>query len=150
MSILLRKKTNLMSNCGMCEMLHAPPPNAQMICENQEACAVIKYGQRSFPFLIDFLIVPKRHFQNMKDEGAAKVLEAMTNLINFLAGKEGEYTIKCNNGPSANQTLFHLHWHVSSTQSHWPMLTQCLAGRSLNFFPHQTKSLTKEESMKSF
>ena len=117
----------------MCGMLNSKDAKTQIIYETQNVCAVIKFGKRSRHVPIDFLVVPKKHYTNLQSPGAETVCNEMVSLIQHLAGQDGEYQIRCNNGTTAGQTLFHLHWHVSSKQSIWPSLQNHLGSRSLDF-----------------
>src|SRR5260221_204150 len=108
-----------MSKCGMCEMLQSPP-NGQIIYETSKACAIIKYGKRSRKMPIEFLIVPKQHFTNLHDTGAEMAFVYMAIVLKHLSQhSSSSYQIRCNNGRNAGQTLFHLHWHIQSSDTCW-------------------------------
>jgi len=121
-----------MTSCGMCDML-AGPPNGQIIYSSKNVCAIIKYGKRSKHTPIEFMIVPKHHYENLQSPGAETIVGEMTSLLQYLAGVDGEYQLVCNNGKTAGQTLFHLHWHICSHQTMWPLLAKHLGSRSLDW-----------------
>lgn len=121
-----------MEQCGLCDMLTGPP-NGQIIYESKNVCAIIKYGKRSKHTPIEFMIVPKTHYENLQSQGAEFIVGEMTSVLQYLAGVDGEYQLVCNNGNTAGQTLLHLHWHIYSKQTTWPTLAKHLGSRSLDW-----------------
>ncbi len=130
----------------ICQMCVAVQSNAhQKIAEYNEAVAMLKYGKRTKKTPIEFLVVSRVHYINMSDAGAENVLSSMCLLVRQLAGS-GHYSIRCNNGVKSFQTLMHLHWHVTSSDPvhTWPILSNALGERSMNFTPKQEPE--KEEA----
>jgi len=62
------------------------------------------------------LVLPERHVDTFRDVGAFPNEEAgrMLRFVAGVAAAEGleDYRVVVNVGPSAGQTVFHLHWHV--------------------------------------
>jgi histidine triad (HIT) family protein len=62
------------------------------------------------------LVIPERHVETFRDVGEFPAEEARRMLIFVaetarVAGLE-DYKVVVNVGPSAGQTIFHLHWHI--------------------------------------
>ena len=62
------------------------------------------------------LVLPERHIDTFRDIGEFPADEAQRMLEFVAATARGagleDYRIVVNVGPSAGQTVFHLHWHV--------------------------------------
>jgi len=62
------------------------------------------------------LVLPERHIDTLRDVAELPDEEAarMLRFIAEVAAAEGleDYRVIVNIGPSAGQTVFHLHWHV--------------------------------------
>ena len=62
------------------------------------------------------LVIPERHVDTFREVGEFDASEAK-RMLEFVAetAREGgltDYRVQVNVGPSAGQTVFHLHWHV--------------------------------------
>jgi histidine triad (HIT) family protein len=62
------------------------------------------------------LVFPERHLDSFRDVGELEPDEAAA-LLRFVADTAREagledYRVVVNVGPSAGQTVFHLHWHI--------------------------------------
>jgi histidine triad (HIT) family protein len=65
---------------------------------------------------VHLLVIPERHVDTFRDVGTFDAAEAKS-LLGFVAdtaAKAGldDFRVIVNVGPSAGQTVFHLHWHV--------------------------------------
>ena len=65
---------------------------------------------------VHLLVIPERHLDTFRDVGELSADEA-ARMLEFVAETAREagledYTVQVNVGPSAGQTVFHLHWHV--------------------------------------
>jgi histidine triad (HIT) family protein len=62
------------------------------------------------------LVLPERHVDTFRDVGEFGADEAkrMLEFVARTAKEDGleDYRVVVNVGPSAGQTIFHLHWHV--------------------------------------
>ena len=62
------------------------------------------------------LVLPERHVDTFRDVSAFPPEEAkrMLEFVADVAAREGltDYRVEVNVGPSAGQTVFHLHWHI--------------------------------------
>lgn len=65
---------------------------------------------------VHLLVIPERHIDTFRDVGEFTADEAkrMLEFVAEIAAAEGlkDYRVVVNVGPSAGQTVFHLHWHV--------------------------------------
>lgn len=65
---------------------------------------------------VHLLIIPEHHIDTFRDiaEFSAKDSQRMLEFIASTAREAGlnDYKIVANVGPTAGQTVFHLHWHV--------------------------------------
>ncbi len=65
---------------------------------------------------LHLLVIPERHIDTFRDIGEFPADEArrMLEFVAEIAAREGlkDYRVVVNVGPSAGQTVFHLHWHV--------------------------------------
>jgi histidine triad (HIT) family protein len=65
---------------------------------------------------VHLLVLPERHVDTFRDVGEFPAEEAkrMLEFVAETARKAGleDYQVIVNVGPSAGQTIFHLHWHV--------------------------------------
>jgi histidine triad (HIT) family protein len=72
---------------------------------------------------VHLLIIPERHVDSFRDVGEFPAREAK-RMLEFLAETAREvgledYRVQVHVGPSAGQTVFHLHWHVLGRSEHW-------------------------------
>jgi histidine triad (HIT) family protein len=62
------------------------------------------------------LVIPERHVETFRDVGEfpAEESERMLEFVAATAREAGleDYRVVVNVGPSAGQTVFHLHWHI--------------------------------------
>ena len=65
---------------------------------------------------VHLLVLPERHVETFRDIGEfpADETKRMLAFVADVAAAEGltDYRVVVNVGPSAGQTVFHLHWHV--------------------------------------
>jgi histidine triad (HIT) family protein len=65
---------------------------------------------------VHLLVIPEHHVDSFRDVGEISAGETH-RMLEFVAdtargaGLE-DYTVQVNVGPSAGQTIFHLHWHI--------------------------------------
>ena len=65
---------------------------------------------------VHILVVPERHIDTFRQIGEFPPEEAL-RMLEFIADTARElrlddYRVLCTVGPSAGQTVFHLHWHL--------------------------------------
>jgi len=106
-------------NCTFCKIISREDKSANIIDEDDDVIAFEKKPIRSS---IDFLIVPKKHIENVKflsssnpenDRIWIKMKEMAIKLSKKLAGSQ-DFQLHINNGADAKQTVFHLHMHFKS------------------------------------
>ncbi len=65
---------------------------------------------------VHLLVIPERHVDTFRDVAVFPAREAkrMLEFVADTASRAGltDYRVQVNVGPSAGQTIFHLHWHV--------------------------------------
>jgi histidine triad (HIT) family protein len=65
---------------------------------------------------VHMLVIPERHVDTFRDVGAfpARESKRMLEFVAETARNAGlvDYRVQVNVGPTAGQTVFHLHWHV--------------------------------------
>ena len=65
---------------------------------------------------VHILVLPEHHVDTFRDiaELDADETKRMLEFVADVAAREGltDYRVAVNVGPSAGQTIFHLHWHV--------------------------------------
>ena len=63
------------------------------------------------------LVIPERHIDSFHQIGEFPADEAkrMLEFVADVAARDGltDYRVEVNVGPSAGQTVFHLHWHIT-------------------------------------
>jgi len=65
---------------------------------------------------VHLLVIPERHVDSFREIGEFPASEAK-RMLEFVADTAREagltdYKVQVNVGPSAGQTIFHLHWHI--------------------------------------
>jgi histidine triad (HIT) family protein len=99
-------------SCLFCKFTRKKLPT-NIILEN-ETVMVIEDINPMAP--IHWLIIPKKHAENMMDlsdnllDCAKDMFCAVHDLSKKLADPKA-FKITCNNGKEAGQVVFHLHWH---------------------------------------
>jgi len=72
---------------------------------------------------VHLLVIPERHVDTFRDVDAFPAREAKRMLAFIAEAAQGaglvDYKVQVNVGPSAGQTVFHLHWHVLGSDAHW-------------------------------
>ena len=62
------------------------------------------------------LVIPEHHIDSLREIGELSADEdkRMLEFVADVAAREGltDYRVVVNVGPSAGQTVFHLHWHI--------------------------------------
>ena len=65
---------------------------------------------------VHLLVLPEQHVDSFREIGEFPPEEAkrMLEFVADVAAREGltDYRVEVNVGPSAGQTVFHLHWHI--------------------------------------
>ena len=65
---------------------------------------------------VHLLVIPERHVDSFREIGEFPPDEArrMLEFVADTAAREGltDYRVAVNVGPTAGQTVFHLHWHI--------------------------------------
>ena len=106
-------------DCVFCRVLQNDI-NKQIIIKGNNVTAIKKpYTSKN----VNFLIITNSHIINLKDytpERHKEILSEIVEMANLLASKSKEsrdWSMTINNGSKSNQTVFHLHAHISSNDS---------------------------------
>lgn len=89
--------------------------DAKVVLEDDDVLAFEDINGRA---PVHVLVIPKRHVANLEevskldDRVARRLLEASSEVAGKLGVTESGYAVRINNGPDANQEVFHLHLHV--------------------------------------
>jgi histidine triad (HIT) family protein len=71
---------------------------------------------------VHLLVIPERHVESFREVGEFPAREAKRMLEFVAESARGagltDYRVQVNVGPSAGQTVFHLHWHVLGERPH--------------------------------
>jgi histidine triad (HIT) family protein len=77
-------------------------------------CKLYRDGDHVAP--THLLVIPERHIDSFREisEFPAEETQRMLEFVADVAAREGltDYRVAVNVGPSAGQTVFHLHWHI--------------------------------------
>ena len=107
-----------MEKCPFCEVLKS---EGQIILRGDKVTAIKKLYKSNN---VNFLIVSNEHINNLKEyrsEEHKEILSEIVDMANKLASKSknsGDWSMVINNGSHSNQTVFHLHAHISSGDSY--------------------------------
>lgn len=97
-------------SCIFCQIISGKAPCLKVY----ESNLVLAFLDTSPISLGHVLVVPKRHFEKYHDlsvEYARSMGEALL-VVSKAIGADSDYNILSNNGESAYQSVFHLHFHV--------------------------------------
>lgn len=102
-------------DCIFCKIISGEIPSSYIV--ETDHVVVIKDISPKAP--IHYLIVPKKHIQNMHElsDSDAFIAGQMATVARDLARKthnDIDFNIIVNNGAKAGQTVFHMHWHFLS------------------------------------
>jgi len=71
---------------------------------------------------VHLLVIPEQHVDSFREVGefSARESKRMLEFVAETAQEAGlvDYKVQVNVGPSAGQTIFHLHWHVLGDPRH--------------------------------
>jgi len=71
---------------------------------------------------VHLLVIPERHVDSFREIGEfpARETKRMLQFVAETAREVGltDYKVQVNVGPSAGQTVFHLHWHILGAVPH--------------------------------
>lgn len=106
-----------MADCVFCKIIAKEIPST--IIEENDHVIVVKDLHPKAP--IHYLIIPKIHVVNIKDlqetEEHYELVREMFVMVKKIAKsipEPQEFTLVSNNGKSAGQCIFHMHWHFLS------------------------------------
>ena len=112
-----------MSDCVFCQIVAGNIP-AEKLFENDQVIAIQDIRAQAPKH---FLVLPKKHISTLADiqDSDSELMGALLLAVRDLAAKvgiSGGFRLVANNGESAGQSVFHIHFHV-------------LAGRKLSWPP---------------
>lgn len=100
----------LKNDCIFCKIIKSEIPT-HIIYQN-DYVLVIKDIAPKAP--IHYLIIPKTHFDNLKDfknEDEMYLVECAKAAKYIAKDLDKDFNLISNNGRNSGQTIFHMHWH---------------------------------------
>ena len=112
-----------MTDCVFCQIVAGNIP-AEKLFENEHVIAIQDIRAQAPKH---FLVLPKKHISTLAEiqDTDSALMGALLLAVRDLAAKEGisgGFRLVANNGESAGQSVFHIHFHL-------------LAGRKMNWPP---------------
>lgn len=109
-----------MAECLFCRLVAGEIP-AQIVYEDAHAIAFRDINPQA---PVHVLVIPRAHLASLA-EFTGETCGPLMDAINQVAKQEGiaesGYRVVTNCGPDAQQTVFHLHWHVLGGRAlGWP------------------------------
>lgn len=114
--------------CPFCAVLK-DVNNPQIIERGKYVTAIFKTYRSSN---VNILIISNEHHINhneITEEQSNQILNETVQMTKRLF-QGSDWSMKCNNGRNAEQTIFHLHTHIYSSEN-WPLDAKWNYGRSL-------------------
>lgn len=105
-------------DCPFCNVLSSQPESPQVIERGRYVTAIFKPYKSSN---VNILIVSNEHIVNHKDATVEQSTTIMAETVQMAKRlfPNIDWSMKNNNGANADQTVFHLHTHIYSSQM-WP------------------------------
>jgi len=101
-----------MADCLFCKLVSGEYPST--VVYQDDKVFAIEDVQPEAP--VHVLIVPRDHYENMNAEVPDDVVLAMHKAAREVAKIKGidesGYRVLCNNGQDADQTIYHMHYHL--------------------------------------
>ena len=100
-------------DCVFCRIAQGNAPCAK-VYEDEEVLAFLAIGPIKPGHT---LVIPKSHYKNLLEtpdklaQSVHKALQAIGRAVMSATGAQG-FNVLQNNNPAAEQTIFHVHWHV--------------------------------------
>ena len=109
-----------MSDCLFCRILRGEIP-AQLVYEDEHAVAFRDINPQA---PVHVLVIPRQHIPSiahLEGDVCAQQMEAIRRVAEQEGIAESGFRVVTNHGPDAQQTVFHLHWHVLGGRAlGWP------------------------------
>ena len=98
-----------MNDCLFCKLYH----EGDLVAATDGFVAIRDINPQA---PVHLLVIPERHVDSFREIGefTADEDKRMLEFVAEVAAREGltDYRVEVNVGPSAGQTVFHLHWHI--------------------------------------
>lgn len=109
-----------MADCLFCRIVAGEIP-AQLVYEDEHAVAFRDIDPQA---PVHVLVIPRRHIPSIASldgEECANQMAAIRNVAEQQGVADSGYRVVTNHGPDAQQSVFHLHWHVLGGRAMgWP------------------------------
>lgn len=108
----MKGRKDILNNCVFCKIINGEI-ETNKIYEDDYVLAFLDIAKD-----VDghTLVIPKKHFRNMLDCDEVTLLElirAIKKIMNHYKSKGYDgFNLICSNEPSAEQSVFHLHFHI--------------------------------------
>lgn len=109
-----------MAECLFCRLVAGEIP-AQIVYEDAHAIAFRDINPQA---PVHVLVIPRVHVPSLAEltgEACGTLMDAINRVARQEGIAESGYRVVTNSGPDAQQTVFHLHWHVLGGRAlGWP------------------------------
>jgi len=109
-----------MSDCLFCRIVKGEIP-AQLIYEDAHAVAFRDINPQA---PVHVLVIPRQHIPSiahLEGDVCSQQMDAIRKVAEQEGIAESGYRVVTNHGPDAQQSVFHLHWHVLGGRAlGWP------------------------------
>lgn len=109
-----------MSDCLFCRIVKGEIP-AQLIYEDAHAVAFRDINPQA---PVHVLVIPRQHIPSiahLEGDVCSQQMEAIRRVAEQEGIAESGFRVVTNHGPDAQQSVFHLHWHVLGGRAlGWP------------------------------
>ena len=109
-----------MSDCIFCKIVGGDIPSAKVYEDDY----VYAFNDIDPQAPVHIVLVPKKHYDNIKDLDDDKIKISIFNAIQKIAldqKLDGGFRVVCNTGEQGGQTVEHLHFHILSGRNlQWP------------------------------
>lgn len=109
-----------MTDCLFCRIVNGEIP-AQLVYQDEHAVAFRDINPQA---PVHVLVIPRKHLPSiahLAGEDCTHQMEAIRRVAEQEGVAESGYRVVTNHGPDAQQSVFHLHWHVLGGRAlAWP------------------------------
>lgn len=109
-----------MSDCIFCKIVGGDIPSAKVYEDDY----VYAFNDIDPQAPVHIVLVPKKHYDNIKDLDNDKIKVSIFNAIQKIAldqKLDAGFRVVCNTGEQGGQTVEHLHFHILSGRNlQWP------------------------------
>lgn len=109
-----------MADCLFCRIIAGEIP-AQLVYQDEHAVAFRDINPQA---PVHVLVIPRQHIASiahLEGDACGQQMQAIRNVAEQEGIAESGFRVVTNHGPDAQQSVFHLHWHVLGGRAMgWP------------------------------